>query len=290
MRHVFPMEFAADRDPCRNYCLWDYPRPAPAENKLRGANLLLQSFADQGGLARGAAMVDSIRRQIGLFQTVFGIKQTSGAIAWEFYFYDYRREGRQISIPRVLDALRPFHVADLPPAEHLPYFMFSVDIDPLDGGMSQRPLDLVHAYVGNPGSRVSSGVSYALTKHGTRLENFYFFFEPRRDWDDLVGKITSSPHFDGRGMTLDDLLLPELRDCRTICIANKQMADCIYFSGVTVHQLLWFLTTFRYPRSLIDFVATHTADLDHLLFDVGFDYTSEAGRLKRLKSGCYNVF
>jgi hypothetical protein len=86
------------------------------------------------------------------------------------------------------------------------------------------------------------------------------------------------------------VLRPELRRCQTICLANKQSHDCIYFSGVDVDQLLWFLDWLRYPPAVTEFVRTNRSNLDHLLFDVGFDYRMVGDRLQVLKSGYYGVF
>ena len=92
------------------------------------------------------------------------------------------------------------------------------------------------------------------------------------------------------GMALDAVLVPELRRCQTICVANKQTHDCVYFSGIDAAQLLAFLERLRYPRPIVAFVRENLGNLDHLLFDVGFDYRAEAGELAILKSGYYGVF
>jgi hypothetical protein len=81
-----------------------------------------------------------------------------------------------------------------------------------------------------------------------------------------------------------------LRRCKTICVANKQTHDCVYFSGVDVHQLIHFLERLNYPQPVVEFVRGNARRLDHLLFDVGFDYRMEGGRLQILKSGYYGVF
>jgi len=74
-------------------------------------------------------------------------------------------------------------------------------------------------------------------------------------------------------------------------VANKQTHDCVYFSGIDAHQLLFFLRRLRYPETIVSFVQQNSAKLDHLRFDVGFDYRMQAGgRLAVLKSGYYGVF
>ncbi len=282
-------EYATASDPALNYCLWQYAPARAGQDKFRSINLLLQSFDYAGVDERAYRVVDAIRESIGAFRTVFGVKFIDGRLAWEFYFYDYARRERQVSISRVLEAIRPLVRCDVRPTESLPYFMFSLDLD-ADLAAGRRDLDVVHMYVGNPGSTVSSGIAYAVRTSGVRLENFYFFFDGERQLDEAAGKICSSAHFDDTRLPLDAVLVPQLRRCKTICVANKQTHDCVYFSGVDVSQLLYFLDRLAYPPPLVAFVREHAGRLDHLLFDVGFDYRMEERRLTVLKSGYYGVF
>ena len=282
-------EYATAADPHRNYCLWQYHAAAPAEDKYRAVNLLYQSFELAGADARLYDMVDALRDAIGPFQTVFGIKLVENRLAWEYYFYDYRRRERAVSISRVLEALRPFARCDIRPNESLPYFMFSIDIDSALA-RGERALDVVHMYVGNPGSTVSSGIAYALRPDGATLENFYFFFDAKTQLEDAAGKILCSPHVDPAAVRPDTILLPELRGCHTLCVANKQKNDCVYFSGVDIRQLQFFLDTIGYPAEIRAFARDQASNLDHLLYDVGIDYRIVDGRLQVLKSGYYGVF
>lgn len=283
------IEYALDADPSLCYCLWPYQRPSSAADKFRAVNLLYQSF-EHAGMPEGAyAIVDALREGIGAFRTVFGIKWVEGRLGWEFYFYDYLRLKRTVSAARVLEVLRPRLASTVALDEGLPYFMFSIDID-AEAAAGLRPLDLIHMYIGNPGSAVSSGIAYGVRGDSTTLENFYFFFDARSDLAQAVRKIENSPHVDTHRIPLDHVLVPELRDCRTICVANKRTHDCVYFSGVNVDQLLFFLERWRYPESIVRFVRTHRDQLDHLTYDVGIDYTMRDGRLVTLKSGYYGVF
>ena len=282
-------EYATAHDPALNYCLWAYEPPALATDKFRSLNLLLHSFDHAGLDARAYEMIDAIREGIGDFRTVFGVKHLGDRLAWEFYFYDYARRNREVSMSRVLAALRPFARCDVPLDENLPYFMFSLDLDAALA-CGRRDIEVVHMYVGNPGSAVSSGVAYALSAAGTRLENFYFFFDARAQRQEAADKIASSAFFDATRLDIDAVLVPAWRDCRTICVANKQTHDCVYFSGVGVDQLMDFLTRLKYPAALVDFVRANRHRLDHLRYDVGFDYRVENGALVVLKSGYYGVF
>ena len=289
MTAIERFEFSTVHDPSLNYCLWEYTPAAPAEDKFRAVNLLFQSFDLAGIDERAYDIVEAIRDSIGMFRTVFGVKRLGERLAWEFYFYDYDRRERKVSISRVLEAIRPLVRCDVRANERLPYFMFSLDID-AELASGARDLDVVHMYVGNPGSTVSSGIAYALRPGETRLENFYFFFDGATQLDQAAGKICSSAHFDETRLALDEVLVPELRTCQTICVANKQTHDCVYFSGIEVGQLLFFLERLRYPEPIVSFVRDNRANLDHLRFDVGFDYRMEGDRLAVLKSGYYGVF
>lgn len=283
------LEYATADDPSLNYCLWDYPAPAPAGDKFRSINLLWQSF-EQGGIdARAVHIVEALRDGIGPFRTVYGVKWDGRRLGWEFYFYDYRRLGREVSATRVLTALRPWVRSVVALAETMPYFMFSLDLDDTIA-RGERPIDLIHMYVGNPGSAVSSGIAYAVRAGGSRLENVYFFFDAATELAAAQRKIETSGQVDFSRVSIDAVLVPVLRRCRTLCVANKQTHDCVYFSGVDVDQLLHFLRWQRYPEQTVAFVARHRDRLDHLLFDVGVDYTMRDGALVVLKSGYYGVF
>jgi hypothetical protein len=282
-------EYTAPQDGYFNYCWSPYQPVGEVLNKFRPVTLLFHSF-DWAGIDVGAfQVVQSLRESIGSFRTVWGVKRLGERLAWEFYFYDYKRRERDVSVTRVKKAIRPFIRCDVPINESLPYFMFSIDIN--DGVVSgSRDLDVVHLYVGNPGSTVSSGIAYAVRSESTTLENFYFFFDASRQLRDAAAKIACSAQFDATKIDVNRVLRPELRACHTICIANKPRHDTVYFSGVNIDQLLFFLKMLAYPAAIVEFVEEHRAKLDHLLYDVGFDYAVRGDQLLIEKSGYYGVF
>lgn len=282
------IELTQPTDSYRNYCLWPYQPLAETVGKFRPITLLNHSFELAGLYPECGALLESLRHGIGSFQTVYGIKIIDGQLAWEFYFYDYERRQRTRSIKQVQQALRPFGPS-FPIDERIPYFMFSLDID-ARLLRSQRAIDLVHVYVGNPGSTVSSGIAYAVTLQGMELENFYFFFDAKRDINDAMEKVYCSPRLTPEMIPAELIFWPELTNCHTICIANKRQTDTIYFSGVNVDQLLIFMQRLQYPRELMTFIQQHRLQLDHLLFDVGFDYTTNGHDVIVHKSGYYGVF
>jgi hypothetical protein len=282
-------EYSAAGDPSLNYCLWQYTTSVAAEDKFRAINLLLHSFEYTGLDERAHEFIDAVRDAVGPFRTVFGVKWVDGRMSWEFYFYDYDRQQRTVAINKVMTALEPYLRCPVRVNEQLSYFMFSFDIDAaLING--DRDMDIVHMYIGNPGSTVSSGICYEMRETSTTLENFYFFFDAATQQQQAADKISCSVHVDPTQVDLDKILLPQLRDCQTICVANKQDHDCVYFSGVDVTQLLFFMRRLEYPARIIAFVDDNRAMLDHLLFDVGIDYRCEGSDVVFLKSGYFGVF
>jgi len=282
-------EYTRPEDQYYNYCWWPYQPVAAVENKYRPVNLLFHSFEVAGIDERAFDIVRAIQQSIGWFRTVWGAKRLGHRLAWEFYFYDYARREREVSITRVLKAIQPLIRCDVPVNESLPYFMFSIDLSS-EVASGASDLDVVHMYIGNPGSTVSSGIAYALRSESTTLENFYFFFDATRQLQEAAAKIACSARFDATRLEIDRVLWPELRGCHTICVANKQHCDTVYFSGVNVDQLSYFLKALEYPPAIIDFVDEHRAQLDHLLYDVGFDYSACGDQLQFHKSGFYGVF
>lgn len=282
-------EFTAATDRFYNYCLWEYEPPASPAGKFRAANLLYHSFDHAGIDERAYKLVQGVRDVFGALNTVWGTKWDGTALKWEFYFYDYRRRDRERSISLLLQAIGPLVPCELPVNEYLHYFMFSIDIDNLLV-TGARSLDKINMYIGNVGSTVSSGISYALTREGKRLENIYFFFDPRQHQDDIIGKICCSAFIEPGQIDIKGVLVPELADCGTICLANKQQNDCIYFSGITIDQLIWFLDRYKYPDEITAFAVANRSNLDHLLYDVGIDYRVGENGVEVLKSGYYGTF
>ena len=276
-----------DQDPFFDFCLWEYKPLASFENKFRSANLLFHSFDFAGTNERIYEIIQAIREGIGLSNTVWGVKQIGEILSWEFYFYDYRRTDRERSVSKLLNILKPFTSFEIK-ANHN-YFMFSIDLDN-DFISGSGDLDEIHMYIGNPGSTVSSGICYSLTDNGTKLENFYFFFDAEKDMEDIIGKATCSAHLESAGIDLDQILWPEMKNSRVIVVANKQENDAVYFSGINIDQLIFFLKKMNYPDKIVSFAVANRSKLDHLQYDAGFDYRMEERNLKILKSGYYGIF
>jgi len=284
-------EYTTPQDPSLDFCLWPYDPPADGSHKLRSLTLLMHTFELCGVAGPGREVVDALRRGIGPFTTVWGVKWIDGRLGWEFYFYDYRRLQRERSMTRVLEVLRPLIPSRVTPNEGYPYFMFSLDFT--EATLTGRAgFDVAHMYIGNPGSQVSSGISYTVgaNPEANVLENFYFFFDAARQFKEVVGKAACSAYLEQTAFPMDKVLWPELRNCQTLVVANKRYNDAVYFSRIDVDQLAVFFARVGYPKSLLELARGDRARLDHMLYDVGIDYRVEAGAVRILKSGFYGVF
>jgi hypothetical protein len=166
--------------------------------------------------------------------------------------------------------------------------MFSLDLDDALA-RGERSLDRLNIYVGNPGSSVSSGLSYGLTADGLVFDNLYSFFDAARERDAIAAKAACSAHFDLLVLDLDAILWPELMRCGVVVVANKRLCDGVYFSRVGIDGLIAFLDRLAYPPAIRDFVHSERRRLSHLLFDVGIDYAMIDGRLTVTKSAYYGL-
>lgn len=283
------IESVADGDRLYDYCLWEYPPRAPALGKWHASNLLFQSFAAAGLQDVLMPVCDAIRAAIGDHQTVWGIKYAANKVSWEFYFYDYARLERKVSIAVILEALSPFVQCDFVMSESRPYFMFSLDLD-ASWRKTGAQLKELNVYMGNESSYVSSGLSYSLTAQGLLFENLYNFYDAVHERDAAIEKLMCTAHLDLPNFPLSQLMLPELADCGVLVVANKRECDGIYFSRIGVDQLLWFMSEMRYPALLRDYILNNRDQLDHLSFDVGLDYRWQDGRVVFHKTAYYGVF
>jgi hypothetical protein len=283
-----PLERTGPGDRFADYCLWDYAPVANPAGKLRSSNLLWRALACCGGAPRLVEACEALRRSLGAFQTVYGVKKQGDRLSFEFYFYDYARLERRVSITRVLDILQPFVACSLRPEEGRPYFMFSLEFDE-DIASGRKPLEIVNVYIGNPGSSVSSGICYEQSQAGLRLTNFYFFFDARKERDDIVAKLACSAHHDLKSFRPSSVLRPELLNCEVIVVANKKFNDGIYFSRLGIDPLIGFLKQEGFPGEILEFARSRRGELDHMLYDVGLDYVVDAGVVRTTKSAFYGL-
>jgi hypothetical protein len=279
-----PPLYTGDSDRYFDYCLQPYQPRRPTPGKLRSENLLWRS-ADLAGVSAGfEPCLGAIRRGAGRDLTVFGIKHQAGRLWWELYFYDTDRGQaalRAADLPRLVAPHLTFTVE---PRETLPYFMVSFDLFP-----DLRPVDALNYYL--PLHGVQGGRSYKLWHDGRfELENVYRFYHPKLEVEAMLHDLRMSAFVDYTRVPLSRALLPELFACNRVCVAKKRLADAAYYSGIDVEQLLFFLRRFDWPAPLVEWVQQESARLDHLRFDVGFDFVmDDAGRVGVTKTSIYGT-
>jgi hypothetical protein len=275
----------ADDDRYFDYCLQPYePRPG-ARGGLRGETLLWESASVAAASTDLARLFERVREHAGKDATIWGTKWFEERLSWELYFYDPQKEHPRAHSTDLGPALAPAVTFDAPLREDLPYMMWSFDLFPdfEDGTV----VPSVNYYLAEPVGQ--AGRSYKATATRTELDNVYHFFHPKTAIHEVLQRIRSSAFVDFGRIDPSKVLFPELFTCHKVCVAKKRTADAVYYSGITVDQLLWFLTRFGYPASLVSFTRENRARFAHLLFDVGIDYRLDgAGRLVTPKSSFYS--
>jgi len=275
-------------DPARDYCQWEFEMPVPpAPGALRTSALLYHSFEVAGVTEKMRPVMQAIQAAWGKFNTIWGVKYAEGQMSWEFYFYDYARDGRTHGVADFLSATNGLITCAVPPNDALPYFMFSVELTP--DHLTGTPLDQIDIYMGNPGSTVSSGICYGLSEAGMEMRNFYFFFDAATQRKEIEDKITESVHFPYAQVDMTHLLWPEMDGVKTIVVANKRFRDSIYFSRIRAGQMLHFLERLHFPPAICDHLRENEALFDHHLFDVGWDFDYVDGQIHPTKGSYYGL-
>lgn len=276
-----PAEYATQNDKFYNYCLEEYQPLTTFAGKLRSSNLLFHFFDILNHGKPYDDIVKRIQNGIGLNKTVWGIKKLADQYAYEFYFYnsDWEKKNRPKHITDLLNIIQSIYPSHIIMNENFPYFMFSLDIFP---GFYQQRVAGLHVYLGN--------FSYFFNETGMKMENHYAFYNPNTKAQQIALDVFQSAFIDFSKLEIQEILIPELSDCKRICRAHKASNDGIYFSGINIDQFIFFLKKFDYPLPIISFIEENKAQLDHLQFDVGFDYKMQDEKIKYLKSGYYGTF
>lgn len=285
-----PEERVAPGDRFLDYVLTPYRPLVAPEGRLRSVNALYRSFALAGVEDEGRRSVECLRAGLGPFRSVWGVKRdhATNALAWEYYFYDPPRQHPDLSIAAVCAHLAPAFEVRAREPRPLPWQMFSIDctVEILKG----RAAADVHVYLD---TNRTKGVdrSYVLRGDALEFENIYSFHDPRRDMPEILHRLKYAAFTSRAEVHLGRILLPELVDCGTICVANKRRADAIYFSRLTTAQLLSGLEQLGWNESVTDYLRERAADFEHLFWDLGFDFRCEAdGSFSVGKSGFYGSF
>lgn len=277
-----PLERCGPADLFHDYVLDPYPPRAPVAEQLRSVSLLHEAFALTGVEDEGAALIDTVRRELGPFRTVFGVKhqQDLGVTGFELYFYDFGRVHPDLSIERMQEILAPHVALSARPRRAIPWHMFSVELTAED--LRKRASVPAHVYVDMR--------SYLLSDDSLTMENVYTFHDPRREIEHVLHRLRASLHTDLSPRALAELIPPALFRCHRLCVANKRTADAVYFSRVPTAAMLGFLRARAWPAPLVAMVESHADEFEHLFWCLGMDFTQSGESPVISKSGVYGSF
>lgn len=285
-----PLERMDPGDVLGDYTLVPYDPVTSPEGKLRSVNALIESFAAAGVEDEGMRVVSLLREQLGPFRTVWGIKVRPPAeiTGWELYFYDQAREHPDLGIDRVREILSPALAIDARPPHELPWHMFSVEFDA--NSLRTRAPVPIDVYIGTNPRYKGTDRSYKLRGEEMVFENVYTFHRPELEIDEILYRLKYSAYFTRQRHLLSALIPPELFRAGHICVANKRRADGLYFSRIRLDQARYALKWLGFPATITDFFSAHAADLDHLLWDIGFDFVDRDGAIRFTKGSIYGSF
>jgi hypothetical protein len=282
---AFPLFESSADDRYFDYCLEPYRPRRTWQGKLRSENLLWLTLAVGGALEALRPPIVALQDLLGRDMTVWGVKWDGARLFWEIYVYDPLKEDPNATVRAIALALAPWFRVKPTPPETIPYRMVSFDLDASTRGV----LDEIHLYLtGGPGQ---AGRSYKAREEGVELENTYRFLDAKQEIEQILPLVKASAVVDySDPARLSKVLIPELFACKKICVAKKRSLDGIYFSGIAVEQLLFFLRRFAYPPGVVDFIARRSASFEHLYFDVGIDYRGgEGGEIVYPKTSFYGT-
>jgi hypothetical protein len=284
------LSLAGESDLYLDYVARPYEPQAPWKGKLRS-----EALYDAGAAGRPALLElkDRLQKRLGKDRVVWGVKERLGQTYWELYFYNYDRRP-ELSVESVRRALAPdWSLAPLA-AQAPEHMMFSFELS--DAVLASRRVEAYSIYeISEAAGRV---VSRSWRADAVRAvpENVYIPvpLDTPRDRA-LLEKLLRR----GLGAVpgLDGVLPPKLMaGCRSVCLASKPRGgkpakdpNGVYLSTLRVDALLEFLRQWRYPEALVAFVADNRDRLDHLLYDVGYDFDG-GDAVSFCKSGFYGIF
>lgn len=270
-----------------DYCLQPYEPRVPPVGKLRAENILWAALEQAGAMSLRPALL-ALQESLGRDMTVWGVKHDGERLWLELYFYDPQKEDPRATVTGVAETLAPWVriVPDVP--EWIPYMMVSFDL--FADSVQDGTVELLNLYL--TGTDEHQGRSYEVTAEGAELRNTYRFMPPKSEVDLMLGLVQSSMfvRFDDDPRVLSRVVPPKLFACKRVCVSKKRFSDGIYYSGIDVDQLLWFLGYFGYPDGVTGFVHAHREGFEHLYFDVGVDYRQDGdGAIVHPKTSFYGT-
>jgi len=280
------LEYCKDEKKCFDFFLEDYDCLKSSKGMLKSKNLLFHSFEIAGCSKKFYDLINKLEEKVGFNNTVWGLKQKNNDLFWELYFYNHRKTKLCSSISCVLNSVKSLFSNNIVFNENLPYFMFSMDIS--SSNFRMKKIDRIYVYCA--ANKHSEAVSYSVEANRLHLENHYNLYYPDTQIEQMRNVVEHSIFVDKRKIDMQKILIPELLKCKKVCMARKQFCDAIYYSGITIDQLIFFLKRFKYPSSIVFFIEQKKHLLDYMLYDVGIDYRMQDKKLCFSKTGYYGYF
>lgn len=252
----------------RDYILMPYEPATSPEGRLRQESVYRWALREQGILDRVWPAIEALRAHLGPDQIVWGAKWGPSGFTSELYFYNnaFNPAGHPMQVSTLSRVLQPWLAIDTEMDESLPYFMCSID---LDGPTLDSDSVGWHVYLGSGDQRRKQcGFSHLVHGPHHRLENHYWFYDPRTELDEVRARMNGSPRV--LATPEAEVLPPYLHDCHTICWAVKPHHDGLYTSRLDTRTIQRFFATHG-PSALAELLAAHQDDLAHLRWDLGYD-------------------
>lgn len=275
--HLSPSDRAAHPpgETPRDYVLRPYAPHVAPEGRAHSVSLL-RWFLRETDQECIWPVVERCRAYLGAGETVWGFKTTAtGQTGVELYFYrdqggaDPLRKSATSLVGVLADLL---HI-DTQFDESLPYVMCSLELTRDTLATRRSPGFRIYT----PGNRARighDGTSYLATGRSLIRENTYYFYNTDTELPLVTEQVRHSARAGG-----DERLLPRgLTRCFSICFANKQQSDALYFSRVTTAQTIVALRTL-WP-SVSACLQENRADFAHLCWDIGYDFSAPANHLR----------
>ncbi len=282
-----PAYRTSEGDRYYDYCLEPYRPRRPPRGKLRSENLLWASLELAGVREEMTPVLEAIQHSLGKDHCVYGVKYDGTRFWWELYFYDPQKEDPAATVDGLAATLAPWLRFAPSCRPSIPYMMVSFDVD--EEVLRQGEVPELNLYL--TGTDEHAGRSYIVRSDAMELANTYRFLHPKVDIDTVLSLIQSSAFIDYENpRTLPAVLIPELFACKRICVAKKRVRDGVYYSGIDIDQLRFFLKRMAYPDRLQRIVEKWAPQLDHLYFDVGLDIEQDAsGSIRYPKTSFYGT-
>ena len=275
----------------RDYVLQDYDPPCDPTGGLHPLSLFRHVLRAEGLLDSVWPIASSLRSFLGAEQTVWGFKyDNQGQFGVEFYLYRNQgpEDAHRKSVEALVECLKPLIEIPSEVDERLPYFMLSLELN--KEVLQRGQADGFRVYTAAD-RRVAGfdGLSYLVAGRQLLLENYYCFYGIPNELGELRQRLTYLPRA-GSASSQKALLPDYLSDCHTICQATKQRGDGLYFSRIRTSALERFLATYL-PGPALDLIQERQAELEHLLWDIGIDYSVAFGTTEASvrKAGIYGV-